>query len=227
MPSELFDPMLDLALRVAKRGQKKKPPIAAPAKVQPLTKLSKLPTKAKEDLFAILDSDEDFRARVAEAATEAKIGRTAMMFLERPDGWKDFVDTMVEAADEPLVETTPDTSAIEGELAAVTAALAEEQRARDRAEGARSKLESKVTNLESQLVATKSELNELRMQNDELTDQRHRAVRELKHTEDVMNRHIAERKRLEALIGTMTAAQLTTSSVGGEVTGAELSLIHI
>lgn len=224
MPSDLFDPMLHLALRVAKRGQKKKPPIAPPAKVLPLTKLTKLPPKAKEAIFEALDADDEFRDRVAEAATEAKVGRTAMMFLERPDGWQKFVDTMVEAAEEPIIEPASDSEAGANaeELASLNSALTKERADHERTAEAASALKTEIEGLEAQLDTLNADLDSLREENADLVEQRKQAVRELKHAEEVMTRHIAERKRVEALLESMTAAQLTTSSVGGEVTGADV-----
>ena len=73
MPSDLFDPMLELALSVAKKGRRAKPPVPAPPKVAPILKFKKVPNKAKEALYDTLDADEEFRSRVAEAATEAKV----------------------------------------------------------------------------------------------------------------------------------------------------------
>lgn len=222
MPSDLFDPMLDLALRVAKKGERSKPPIAAPAKVASVMKFSKVPAKAKEAVFDALDTDADFRARVAEAATEAKVGRTAMMFLERPDGWQEFVDTMVEAADEPIVESTSQIARLEESLEATSTDL---NRARSELEDSQATLlerESSIESLEAEVAEANRELAELRETNEDLVSQRQRAVGELKHTEEVMARHVAERKRLETLVDTMTAAQLSTDQVGGAVTDGEV-----
>ena len=57
--------MLRLALNVAKKGQRAKPPIPAPAKVAPILKFKKISTKAKEAIYETVDTDEEFRARVA------------------------------------------------------------------------------------------------------------------------------------------------------------------
>ena len=151
-----------------------------------------------------------FRARVAEAATEAKVGRIGMMFLERPDGWRDFVDTMVDAAEEPVVESSSQIARLEdavrvaeGSRDAARSDLAEaDERLRERDE--------EIERLRGEVKIAADELAKVRKVNDELSAQRQRAVGELKHTEEVMVRHVTERKRLEALVATMT-----------------LSLIHI
>lgn len=224
MPSSLFDPLLDLALSVAKKGKKKKPPIAPPARLVPMLKFAKLPDKAKEAVLEVLDTDDDFRARVAKAATEKAVGRTGLAYVERNDGWETFVNQMLEAADEPVItSTTPSKKAVHQ--------LEVAERARDRAEAEADELRSKVEQLEAQLAANtpkldaaETERDELQRANDELAEQRQRAVAELKRTEEIMARHVAERKRLEALVETMTAAQLSTATVGGGVTDHEVRL---
>ena len=218
MPSDLFDPTLDLALRVAMKGQRAKPPIPAPPKVVRLLKFKKVPPKAKEALFQVLDTDEEFRARVAKAATEDKVGRIGMMFLERPDGWQRFVDTMVEAAEEPAVESSSQIGRLEQSLESVTSAR---DSAREELADAQTQLQDRdneIEHLRSELDTAQAELAKIQESNTDLVAQRERAVGELKRTEEVMTRHITERKRLEALVETMTAAQLSTTQVGGSVT---------
>ena len=222
MPAELFDPMLNLALRVAKKGERAKPPRPAPAKVKSVMKFSKVPTKAKEDVFETLDTDEAFRARVAKAATEAKVGRTAMMFLERPDGWREFVDTMVEAAEGPLVEPTSQTAHVEEPQEPTSTDVDQARRELADAQTVLSERDSTIETLETELNESRDEVARLQEANTDLVAQRQRAVSELKQTEQVMVRHVAERKRLEQLTETMTIAQLSTDQVGGAVTNSEV-----
>lgn len=214
--------MLELALVVAKKGRRAKPPIPAPPKVAPILKFKKVPNKAKEALFETLETEEAFRARVAEAATEAKVGRIGVMFLERPDGWRDFVDRMVDAAAEPVVESS-------SQIGRLEQAVAEAEQTRDSARAELSETESllsrrdeEIAQLQAEVQAVKEELAQAQESAAELAAQRQRAVGELKHTEEVMVRHLTERKRLEALVETMTAAQLSTNQVGGAVTNVEV-----
>lgn len=222
MASPLFDPVLELALTVAKRGKKAKPRVAPPTRIEPMLKFAKLPAKARDAVLEVLDSDDDFRARVAAAADEQSVGRFGMSYLERPDGWETFVNQMLEAADEPLIAPSGSSKKIAHQL--------------DVAERARSRAEDEVAELRRQLDGVEGEVAELRQEVDALTaerddlaaskaklgEQRQRAVGELKRTEEIMARHISERKRLETLVETMTAAQLSTTAVGGAVTDAEV-----
>lgn len=46
-------------------------------------------------MLRALDRDDDFRARVAAAATEEDLGRPGWLFLDRPEGWEDELDLLV------------------------------------------------------------------------------------------------------------------------------------
>ena len=54
MPSELFDPLLQITLTVAKRDTKAKPPVSVPARVVPMLTFTKVPEKAKDALLEVL-----------------------------------------------------------------------------------------------------------------------------------------------------------------------------
>ena len=224
MASELFDPLLDLALSVAKKGKKAKPPLAPPARIVPMLAFAKLPDKAKDAVLDVLDTDDAFRARVAEAGSEKTIGRIGMAYVERPPGWETFVAQMVEAADEPLISGSGDTKKLERQLDVSERARSRAQQELDDARHLLSISESSLAALTETNDKNVAELHSLRAENETLTEQRQRAVGELKRTEEIMARHIAERKRLEGLIETMTAAQLSTTSVGGGITDNEVRL---
>lgn len=222
MASELFDPLLDLALDVARRGAKAKPSIAPPPRLAPMLKFAKVPAKAKDAILEVLDEDDDFRARVLDDADEKSVGRVGMSFLERPDGWRTFVDSMVDAADEPVIESSAKTRKLEAQVDAMRDARARLER---ELEEAQAEVERAVRDQET-LVRERDELElevrRLQASNAELVEQRRRAVSELKQTEAVMVRHIEERKRLEGQVEAMTAAQLATTAVGGGVTDVEV-----
>lgn len=222
MASDLFDPLLELALDVARRGAKAKPPVQAPPRLVPMLKFTKVPGKAKDAVLDVLDGDEDFRARVLEKADEKSVGRIGMSFLERPDGWQDFVATMVDAAEEPLVESSRTLNKLEAQLDAA-------QQARDRAIDELAQAQAAIESATAAADALQRERDELELEvrrlqssNAELVEQRRRAVAELKQTEAVMVRHVQERKRLESQVEAMAAAQLATTVVGGGVTDVEV-----
>lgn len=222
MPSELFDPLLELALQVARQDKKATPPVPPPARVLPLLTFAKVPNKAKDTLLDVIDTDRDFRERIAKAADEKSVGRIGMSFLERPEGWETFVENMIAAAEAPV-------GASSGALGRLERQLEATQDARDRAhdqrivaEGVASEAIDRANSLEVKLDEMTRDLSRLQASNAELVEQRKRAVAELKQTETIMARHVAERKRLEAQIEAMTEAQLATTAVGGGITDVEV-----
>ena len=218
MPSSLFDPVIDRAIRTARRNRKKFPP---PPLLVPLLSFKTMPNKAKEVVLEVLDSDEAFRKRVAKGVTEAEHGRFTHDYLQRPDGWETFISNMVEA-DEMSASSSGSVAEpgdrLEMATAARTAAEADAQHVRseldsleqelDAAQNANADLLSKVASLEQQV--------------EKLQAERQRAVSELKKTESVMARHIAARKQLEVTVEQMTSAQLASTTVGGSITDEEV-----
>lgn len=222
VPSELFDPLLELALKVAKRGKKTKPPIPPPPRLAPILEFAKVPAKAKEAVLEVLDADEAFRQRVLDQADEKTIGRVGMSYLERTGGWESFIATMLEAAEEPVIEPSGAIAKLEQQL---DAAVQAREVALDAVSEEHTLLEQAVVRadaLERERDELELEVRRLQASNAELVEQRRRAVAELKQTESVMVRHIEERKRLEALVEKMTTAQLATTAVGGGITDVEV-----
>ncbi len=222
MTSPLFDPVIELAIRVAKRGQKAKPKVPAPTKLVPFLSFANLPAKAREKVIEVVDTDDEFRQRVAEKVTEAKHGRFAYTYLARPTGWEKYISAVLEVENEPVIESSSEIGKLEDKLRAATAARAE---AEADVKELRTKLESTAkelddTKLDYQKLSAK--VSDLTGEVEKLRNERQRAVSELKTTESVMARHIASRKRLEDTLGKMTSAQLSSASVGGAITDAEV-----
>jgi len=222
VPPALFDPVLELALDVARKGEKARPKVAAPARIQPFLRFSKVPSKAKQTVFEVLDGDAEFRARVAKAANEKTAGRAGMAFLERPPGWEELVDRLVDASEEPIIADTGDARRLAKKLDVAERGLVRAESERDELQVKVDELEAQTAHLANERDDLSAQLRALREERDDLSAQRQRAVSELKTTESVMARHIAERKRLEALLESMTAAQLSSTAVGGGVTDAEV-----
>jgi predicted RNA-binding protein with PIN domain len=83
----LVRPALELALAVARAGEREQPPVPAPRALRPVLGFTRLPATALDAARRVLDDDEAFRGRVAEAASEEELGRVAWLFLVRPEGW--------------------------------------------------------------------------------------------------------------------------------------------
>lgn len=222
MTSSLFDPAIERAIRIAKKGKKAKVKVAPPPRLVPLLSFKTMPDKAKETVLEVLDTDDDFRERVAEGVTEAKHGRFTFSYLTRPEGWETFISNMVEA-DGPVVQGSSGSVAeLEDRLEKATAArLAAEQDAK-RAREALTAIEGELDQASDDGEVLRARIDELTQEVEKLKEQRQRAVGELKTTESVMARHIAARKQLETTVEQMASAQLSSTTVGGSITDAEV-----
>jgi hypothetical protein len=89
---------LEAALAVAREGEDDTPAVPAPAGLRPFLRFAKLPPRALTATRKALDGDDEFRARVAEAAGEADVGRAGWLFLARPKGWEEELAALVEGA---------------------------------------------------------------------------------------------------------------------------------
>jgi predicted RNA-binding protein with PIN domain len=223
VPSELFDPLLELAFSVAQKGHKTKPRVAAPARLTPMLRFTKMPARARQTIWDVLDSDEEFRARVAKKADERTVGRAGMAMLERDDGWQELIDRLVEAAEEPVLDMgASDARKAEHRLGVAERSLARMTDELDAATTERDELAKELDDIRAAHAAAVEELATIRESNRDLAEQRQRAVAELKKTEVVMARHITERKLAEQQLQDMAAAQLSTTLDGGAITDAEV-----
>lgn len=95
---------LEAALVVAREGEEETPALTAPVPLRPFLRFAKLPPKALAATRRVLDTDEEFRGRVAEVAEEATVGRAGWLFLSRPEGWEDELGALVTEAEAAVEE---------------------------------------------------------------------------------------------------------------------------
>jgi predicted RNA-binding protein with PIN domain len=88
---------LEAAFRVARLGEKADPVEPAPPTLRPYLGFSRLPDTALEPVRRAVDDDDDFRARVLEAASEDELGEAPWLWLARPDGWEERLAELEEA----------------------------------------------------------------------------------------------------------------------------------
>ena len=100
----LLRPALEAALALARAGEEEKPPVPAPVPLRPFLRFARLPRPALAATRRVLDTDEEFRARVAAAADEHAVGRPGWLFLTRPEGWQGELEALVAAAAEEADE---------------------------------------------------------------------------------------------------------------------------
>lgn len=175
--------VLRFAVEVAREGELADPPIPAPAPIRRLLTFRRLSKASYETIADVIDTDEDFRHRVAEAAAEDDLGRAGMLFLERPDGWGDELAGIVAAGPEDPSERA--------------ALLTRLRRARDGAEAAaerlrndlaaandsRDRLSERLAEVEERARSESAETRRLRTELEHSRDDRNRAIRDLKSAE--------------------------------------------
>jgi predicted RNA-binding protein with PIN domain len=147
---------LEAALAVAREGEEETPAVPAPVPLRPFLRFAKLPPAALAATRRVLDTDEEFRERVAEAVDEDDVGRGGWLFLSRPHGWREEFDSLVAGAEAAVLQeadrkaendarrrlagaedatrrSEQAAAAARAEARQATTALAEERRARQQA----------------------------------------------------------------------------------------------
>src|SRR5437763_17004179 len=91
-------PALERALVLARLGEDGQPPVAAPPSLRPFLRFATLPARALAPVRRALDTDDEFRSRVAAATTEEDVGRAGWLLLHRPEGWAEELEELARAA---------------------------------------------------------------------------------------------------------------------------------
>ena len=79
---------------VARVGEEATPAIKAPVSLRPFLQFAKLPARAVGAARRAVDSDEEFRSRVAEVVSEDDVGLAGWLWLTRPEGWEPDLDVL-------------------------------------------------------------------------------------------------------------------------------------
>ena len=83
---------------VAREGERATPAVPAPTQLRRYLNFARLPDPALEVARRVLDDDPPFRERVARSTGEVVVGRAGWLFLERPDGWLEELDELLQQA---------------------------------------------------------------------------------------------------------------------------------
>jgi predicted RNA-binding protein with PIN domain len=78
---------LEVAFAVALAGTRLQPPVAAPGALRPFLRFQKLPAAALTPLRRAVESDDEFRERVAVVANDDLVDRASWLWIHRPEGW--------------------------------------------------------------------------------------------------------------------------------------------
>ncbi len=183
MGSRARSPRIDLLREVLRaavdvaRARAADAPASVPAPLRPVVSMQRLTPRALAAADRAGD-DDGFRAEVREALADVDVGEAGRLWLDRPEGWADEVDRLVEARAE---------ASGEGDARRT---LVREQRARSKAEAVRD-------DALAELARRRDEADRLRAEHEAASDRaradaeraedaqaaRIRAVRELKGME--------------------------------------------
>ncbi|MGI8663718.1 MAG: NYN domain-containing protein [Acidimicrobiales bacterium] len=186
---------------MARAGEAAAPPQPAPPILRRYLRFARLPAPALDIARRALEDDPAFRERVAAALTQAEVGEAGWLWLSRPDGWEERVAALRQAAQDRARSEREDSieqnaqrrlvhaedrarrsealvAALERELAATRADLADERAARQAVEReadaivaeARELLEQRQAAVrrlkaaEAELAAKRGDLKQLRLE---------------------------------------------------------------
>ncbi|HUS62095.1 MAG TPA: NYN domain-containing protein [Acidimicrobiales bacterium] len=142
----LIEPALILALAVAKASEH---PDDVPRVLRPVLGFAKWNARAFDIARRALDADEAFRARVADAVADDDPDlHPSWLFLHRPDGWKEELTSLAEAA-----TTRAAQDELEREERVAVQRLRSVEDARDKADQGRRDAEAATRTAEEKLVA--------------------------------------------------------------------------
>jgi predicted RNA-binding protein with PIN domain len=85
---------LERALEVARQGEAANPPVAPPKELAPYLSFQKLSGPALAAVWRVLDTDEDFRARVVDETPPDAVDAAGWLALCRPPGWEAAVEAI-------------------------------------------------------------------------------------------------------------------------------------
>jgi predicted RNA-binding protein with PIN domain len=170
---------------VARQGERATPVVAAPSLLRRYLNFARLPDPALEVARRVLDDDDAFRRRVADAYDEGAVGRAGWLFLHRPVGWLEELDQLLQqaAAAEIAAKDERHERGAQRRLAGAEAALA---RAETAAQASAAEVAAARADLEAERrarIALAAQLQQARAEVERLQGERTEAIRRLKAAE--------------------------------------------
>jgi hypothetical protein len=165
-----------LAVGVAIEGEAARPRIPAPTALVPVLGFRRLTATSYRLIARVVDEDDAFRARVAEAADEDEVGRVGWLWLQRPDGWVDEVAALGGGDADAG-------GGGRGRSRARSDDGAKHRRAREDAERERRRASEEAASLRRELARARDEGERLAAAADALRDERNAAMRRAKGLE--------------------------------------------
>ena len=156
-----------------------------PAALRPFVGFAKQTPQSLKAIARVVERDDEFRSRVADAVDEDQVGRAGWLWLTRPDGWEDELAALESAA----AARTADEQEARAERSA-TRRLAASQAAAQRAEAEAAARQAEIDALRAELAAERAQrvtgaarVAELENEVAGLTAERAEVVRNLKSVE--------------------------------------------
>ena len=101
VPDQALRSALEFAVGIAAAGVKLRPPLSFPVELRRFLRFHKLPPAALSQVRGAVESDDDFRLRLASVATADLVDPVGLLWLSRPDGWAEtIVDALPEKVDD-------------------------------------------------------------------------------------------------------------------------------
>lgn len=153
-----------------------------------------------------LDQNEDFRALVAEGLDTDEPDRASWLFLTRPAGWIEDLTMLIDVAAEESEQASTEARLRESErhLATTRTALDDTRSELATAQARITELQSQISDLRSAITDAEGAVEELQLANRRLGEDRDRAVKNLKTTEELATARLDRIRELQTVADTPT-----------------------
>lgn len=160
-----------------------------------------------------LDQNEDFRALVAEGLDTDEPDRASWLFLTRPAGWIEDLTMLIDVAAEESEQASTEARLRESErhLATTRTALDDTRSELATAQARITELQSQISDLRSAITDAEGAVEELQLANRRLGEDRDRAVKNLKTTEELATARLDRIRELQTAADTPTEGEAPTS----------------
>jgi predicted RNA-binding protein with PIN domain len=202
-PVDLVRRALERALDVARLGLADDPPLPVPPGLRRVLAFTRLPPAALAHVAQAIDTDGEFRSRVAAAVDRDEVGRAAWLWLDRPPGWRDELAALVDELSVDVVPPAQERQADKSLRRRVEGAERKAARAEERATRLERELDHTRHDLAGAVAAREAldaQVAALQARADDLAAQRASAVSELKRVERLLAQRTSEARALEASV---------------------------
>lgn len=191
------------AVEVARAGAKEKPPIDPPIRLKQILAFKKFSARAMEQVRAVVEADEEFRARVVADVDEEAMGRIGWLWLTRPDGWEQQYAELAIAAERETEQAADaqGTKALEQRLQRAEAALEKAERQRKRADADRDAAKAEAAQARADRSRALDEAEALTADLGEMRRERETAQKSLDRAVRTQNRTAAKLKSAQTQLG--------------------------